>query len=346
MGISPPLELAPGIRLATGCAETALFPHLGDNTIDAIVTDPPYEIDFTRQVGRQWDREGVAFSVEFWGQALRVAKPGANLVAFGAPRTFHRLVTAVEDAGWEVRDMLLAWVKSYGFPKAVETQQLLRRRGYPELAEKFAGIQNVLKPAHEPILVARKPLQAGATLADNLIQWGCGGLGVDDCRVPTRDDRSRTPGKSKKGDILHMSRGNERSTSHAGGRWPTNLLLVHQPDCEPERHCVNGCPVKDLEAQRNGCARYFPQFRYSGRAPKSERPIVDGIEHHTVKPLSVMEWLVRLAAPLPGMLVMDPFAGSGTTAEACLKLDRQCVMAESEPDYVPLIQQRIQRATA
>lgn len=341
---SPPLRpLGHNIQLAVGAAQHDLLPHLPSNSVDAIITDPPYEIDFTRQVGRNWDKSGIAFSTPFWQECLRVAKPGANLAAFGAPRTYHRLATAIEDAGWELRDNLLAWVKGHGFPKALETQQLLTRRGYPHLAEKYAGIQNVLKPAHEPILLARKPLEVGDTLADNLIKHGVGGLGIDNCRIPTRDNRSRTPGKAHKGDIIHMSRGTQKSTSHKAGRWPTNTVFVHDPDCASA--CTEACPIHQLEQQKRGASRYFPQFRYSSRAPQSERPIAFGVEHHTVKPLALIEWLVQLVAPVEQMLVLDPFAGSGTTAEACVRLNRSAILAEIEPDYVPLIEMRIARAT-
>lgn len=317
-----------------------------DESFDAIITDPPYEVDLVRQSGRSWDRTGIAFSVPLWRDALRVVKPGANLVAFGSPRSFHRLVCAVEDAGWEIRDTARAWVKSYGFPKALEVQQLLHRRGRPDLAERFAGAQNVLKPAYEPLLIARRPIE-GKTLADNIIEHGVGGLGIDACRIPSDDDRARTPGTASAGDIIHMSRGLDRSVSHPGGRWPTNALFVHGHDCSLEPpHCEPGCPVAQLNEQHPGAEKYFPVFHYAGRASKSERPIVDGIEHHTVKPLSVVTWTVDLGCPVDGMRILDLFAGTGTLAEAVLLGERghHVTLIEQERDYLPLIERRVHRA--
>lgn len=343
--IAAPFRELPGrTLLAEGPAQDALLPNLADNSVDAIVTDPPYEIDFARQSGLGWDNTGVAFDPKFWAECLRVTKPGGNLVAFGAPRTYHRLAVALEDAGWEIRDSIVAWVKAYGFPKALETQALLAKRGRPDLAEQFSGVQNILKPAYEPIIVARKPID-GKTLADNIITWGVGGLGIDECRVATSDDRSRKPGSASAGDIINMSRGAERSSSHPGGRWPTNMVLVHGPDCG-DQHCEPGCPAAELESQKAGAARYFPQFHYSGRAAKSERPSVDGVEHHSVKPLALTEWLVRLAAPLESMVVLDPFAGSGTTAEAAARQGRSAIIAESHPPHVQLIEQRLNSMAA
>ncbi|MGO1851798.1 MAG: DNA-methyltransferase [Microbacteriaceae bacterium] len=333
-----PFEVADGIRVVPGRAEDVLLPQLADNSVDAVVTDPPYEIDLARQHDLDWDRSGVAFDKGLWAEVLRVTKPGGNLLAFGAPRTVHRLTVAIEDAGWEVRDSIVAWVKAYGFPKALETQRLLERRGHPQLAAEFAGVQNVLKPAHEPIVVARKPLD-GATLADNIVAHGVGGLGIDNCRISTDEDRSRRPGMATADDIVHMSRGRERNKSHPAGRWPTNMVLVHGEDCI-EGECERGCPAAELDQQRRGAARYFPQFFYSGRASRAERPVVDGVQHHSVKPIALMEWLVELAAPLRGMLVLDPFAGTGTTGQACARTGRRALLGEQHEPYLPLIRER------
>lgn len=325
--------------LLHGRSELALR-AIPDNTFDAIVTDPPYEVDFARQVNQSWDATGIAFSVDLWAEAMRTVKPGGNLIAFGAPRTHHRLVTAVENAGWEVREGIVAWVKSYGFPKRLELQELLVKRGRPDLAERFAGAQNVMKPAHEPILIARKPLDGD--LVDNIIKHGVGGLGIDACRVPTDDDRSRPPGKAIAGDVLNMSRGSAPSSSHPGGRWPTNMVLIHGPDCVEGGPCEIGCPAAELERQKRGTARYFPQFHYSGRASGRERPIVDGVRHHTVKPVALMEWLVKLACPAPGMKILDPFAGTGATAEAAERvgLGHETLLIEQSADHIPLVRER------
>lgn len=315
---------------------------IDDNTFDAIVTDPPFELGFTRISGRKWDATGIAFSTQLWGEALRVLKPGGNLLAFGSPRTYHRLVVAVEDSGFEVRDTILAWVKSTGFAKSLDISRLLESREESALAVAWAGTGTGLKPAHEPIVVARK--RPDGSIVDNIIRHGVGGLNIDAARVLTEDDRSRTPGQSRVGDVINFQRGGTaKSRSHPGGRWPANVVVVHRPDCTLEGECAPDCAAAELDAQSAGAARFFPAFRYQGRASASERPRVDGVAHLTVKPIGLMEWLVGLAA-LPGQLILDPFAGSGATTEAAMHLGVRSIGIDNQTDHVRQIQQRIGRA--
>lgn len=318
---------------------------LPDNHLDAIITDPPYEIDYVRQLrnihgGHEWDATGIACDASFWAEALRAAKPGANLLAFAAPRTVHRIAVAIEEAGWELRDQVLVWMKSYGFPKKLAIRKKLASRGRSDLAERYEGIGNVLKPSYEPIIVARKAPIAGG-LVENLIHHGIGGLGIDACRIPTDDDRSRPPGISRRGDTLFMQRGTARSVSHAAGRYPGNLLFVHDEHCTSETGCAADCHVAGFEHTYPGKSKFFPAFYYSGRASKAERPVVDGIEHPTIKPVALMEWLVALGAPAAGMLVLDPFAGTGSTGLACARLGRRAMLVENNERYLPLLNERL-----
>jgi DNA modification methylase len=353
---------------------------LPDASVDAVVTDPPYELGF---MGKQWDATGVAYDPATWREALRVLKPGGHLVAFGGTRTWHRLACAIEDAGLEIRDSIghgcIAWVQGQGFPKG----------------------QNALKPAWEPIVVARRP--PAGTVAANVLTYGTGALNIDGCRVagPAWTRQSDSPHGFKTGKFLgatglgNPSLANDPKDSHPAGRWPTNVVLSHVPllddDGTPvedacESGCVPGCPVAELDAQSGtsvsravgrdakphggnswqetkgynasgrtfyddgstryadsgGASRFFPVFRYQAKAPARERPRVDGVAHPCVKPLTLIRFLCRLVTP-PGGLILDPFAGSGTTVEAALLEGFRAVGVERESTYLPLIQLRVDR---
>jgi DNA modification methylase len=200
------------------CVE--LMRGMPDNSVDAIVTDPPYELGF---MGKQWDGAGIAYSVEMWGEALRVLKPGGHLLAFGGTRTYHRMACAIEDAGFEIRDSI-HWVYGSGFPKSLNI-------GKQDGCEAWEGWGTALKPAHEPIVVARKPLSG--TVAGNVLLWGTGGLNIDGCRVGTdgggthcdnRDDVGKcrghgNGGRSTSGETVHAA---EQGPS---GRWPANVVF-------------------------------------------------------------------------------------------------------------------------
>ena len=321
-----------------------LLRDFDDNVFDAIVTDPPYELNFTRMAGRSWDGTGIAFDPKFWAEILRVLKPGGNLFAFGASRTYHRLAVAVEDGGFELRDCILGWVSASHFPKNQNIPNLLAKDGRPELAASWEGMGTALKPAHEPVVVGRKPL--AGTITHNIATFGVGGLNIDAGRVATGDDLSRRPGTSAVGDIMNYQRaGQDKNESHPLGRWPSDTYFCHTPGCVDGGECAQGCPVAELERQSPGASRYFPTFHFEGRAPRSERPRVNGVEHISVKPLGVMEWLVGMAAR-PGQVILDPFAGSGATVEAAMRLGVRAVAFEAERDYIPLIEYRVKRERA
>jgi DNA modification methylase len=331
----------------------ALLPRLPDESMDAVVTDPPYGLDF---MGKHWDTGAVAFDVETWRQCLRVLKPGGHLLAFGGTRTFHRLAVAVEDSGFVIRDSI-AWLYGSGFPKSLNLP---------------GGLGTALKPAFEPIVVARKSIRG--TVAANVAEYGTGTLNVDGCRVGTEGEIRRVnsnPGIRGGRFAAGRYESNTHETKHTtAGRWPTNVVIdevtadgidaesgitrdgvaVNRNRGDVRPQTVKGVPRKVLPVDRGyggegGASRFFPTFRYEAKAPTSERPTANGVAHPTVKPLDLMRWLVRLVTP-PGGLVLDPFAGSGTTAEACIHEHMRCITIEREADYLPLIVARLSKAMA
>jgi DNA modification methylase len=196
---------------------------LDNNSVDAVVTDPPYELGF---MGKHWDASGIAYNIELWKQVLRVLKPGGHLLSFGGTRTFHRMACAIEDAGFQIRDTIM-WVYSTGFPKSlnigkavdklqgneretvgcgecgynVSISKIRKEQGYrPNLTNtprefdltkgtsEWEGWGTALKPSVEPIVMARKPLSE-KTVAENCLKWGTGGLNIDACRVPYKSDK-------------------------------------------------------------------------------------------------------------------------------------------------------------
>jgi site-specific DNA-methyltransferase (adenine-specific) len=375
---------------------------LADDSIDAIITDPPYNLTSDRRVRRssrgfmnqEWDTD-VAFDPEVWRECLRVLKPGGHLAAFGASRTHHRLWTAIEDAGFEIRETVM-WVHAQGFPKALDIAKSIQsklRTGQPRYdntdevafdgdrgaapqpsdifrvvrggwtgqdaavsepeAARWQGWHTALKPAHEPICLARKPLSG--TVATNVMQYGTGGLNIDACRVPIEGETLRggmnTAGKPTL-DHAHNI-GWHRSwmddpeqcelkrqqmlvkVAHAEehGRWPPNVL--HDGSDEVleafAQFGKRSAPERDTDS---GSAS---RFYFCAKAGKRDRA---GSSHPTVKPLKLMEWLVRLLTP-PGGVVLDPFAGSGTTGEAALLCGFDVVLIEQEAEYVSDIERRL-----
>lgn len=235
-----------------------VLPFMADNSVDSIVTDPPYELGF---MGKTWDSSGIAYSVEMWAECLRVLKPGGHLLAFGGSRTWHRLAVAIEDAGFEMRDSI-AWLYGSGFPKshnvALGIDKMLghenRGRAIPVAstfqasdvneenkltsnpvdaytarsaeAEAWQGWGTALKPAFEPVVVARKPLEG--TIAQNVLKNGVGGLNIDATRIGT-EERTNQPASNKAGgnsfnmSVYGMPEDAESTT--VTGRWPANILL-------------------------------------------------------------------------------------------------------------------------
>ena len=282
-------------------------------------------------------------------------------------------------AGWQS-----PWMDD---PEAVDRNARRYIPGSPE-AEAWQGWGTALKPAFEPVVVARKPL--AGTVAATVLEHGTGALNIDACRTPfTEGEALWSPSGTESPPSTVLDGGASgalnvsMSEPHGSGRWPTNLVLGHAEACDPAGFCVDGCPVAELNQQtgtltsggtpprrpgdegtdrtvygdgwtgqdrpagagrsRGGGARFFPAFRFEAKAPTSERPKGDdGEGHATVKPLELMRWLVRLVTP-PGGVVLDPFLGSGTTAEACLIEGVRCVGVELDPDHLPLIAARLSK---
>ncbi|UTI63923.1 site-specific DNA-methyltransferase [Paraconexibacter antarcticus] len=331
-----PLPLSHGQAWTVITADTlTLLPQLPDQCIDAVVCDPPYGIDFQQAA---WDgrtirtagataagrplTSGQAFEqwTGIWARELaRVVKPGGHIACFAAPRMTHRLTSGLEDAGLEIRDVLM-WLYGTGMPKS---------RRLP------GGRGTALKPAYEPIVLARTPL-AGTTAA-TAATWGTGVLNTEACAIP--DPAS--------------------STEAAMVRWPANVCLTHQPGCQSGR-CSTGCAAGDLDrhAQRVRPSRFF----YCGKASRRERdagcqqlpaktldlfPSAAGRSrrqvrnpHPTVKPIELMRWLTRLITP-EGGVVLDPFCGSGSTGCAATLERRLFIGIERDPDHAQVARARI-----
>ena len=306
---------------------------LDASSVDAIVTDPPYGLAF---MGKAWDH--AVPGPEFFAAMLRVAKPGAHLVAFGGTRLYHRMTCAIEDAGWEVRDCL-TWLYGSGFPKSHNGD--------------WGG--TALKPAWEPIVLARKPLDG--TVAANHLRHGCGGLNVDGCRVGTDDVSSsavRKPGTLKHGGTNHRPHHDDdsRPTVHGStcGRWPANLILDAEAGAalgETARFFY--CP-KASKADRDEGLEGFEASMTTFAAGTGLRNNGDGTPrnqlpsnrntHPTVKPTDLMRYLARLVTPTNGT-VLDPFTGSGSTGKAAVLEGFNFIGIEREPEYADIARARI-----
>ena len=375
-----------------------LIKGLADNSVDAVVTDPPYALEsivkrfgganaapavagvYGRSsrgfMGQAWDTSEVAHDPGFWSEVYRVVKPGGWVLAFSATRTAHRMGTAVDLAGFDVRDQL-QWLYGSGFPKnhdtayAIETtlcdlvevgskrKWLYKADGLPiheappyrhPEANAWLGWGTALKPACEPIVLARKPLEG--TVAANVLAHGCGALNVDACRVPldmaadARDLRTVERSARAVADNGHQwgmnaAEGGLAEVLNEAGRWPANVL--HDGSAE-------------IASALGDVSRYFPAFPWTeeddalvgGRrflyAPKAGEEDRMGSAHPTVKPIGLMAWLVRLVAR-PGAVVLDPFAGSGTTGQAALRENVNAILFEREAAFAEDCRRRVRYAT-
>jgi site-specific DNA-methyltransferase (adenine-specific) len=287
---------------------------------------------------------------EAWSrECLRVLKPGGHMLAFGGTRTWHRLACAVEDAGFEVRDSI-AWLYGSGFPKSLN---LVDEDG------ERTGWGTALKPAFEPVVVARKPLVG--TVAANVLTHGTGALNIEACRVGTQATTRTKRGGAN--DFPHEDDSwtpRDVQVGSDAGRWPANVVLdetqaealdeqsgeLHSQDPRTRQSNSTVQGVTGFTTQP-GTVNYgdtggASRFYYVAKADASERVRVNGTAHPTVKPLALMRWLVRLVTP-PGGTVLEPFAGSGTTVEACIVERFNVIAIERADEYLPLIESRIAR---
>jgi site-specific DNA-methyltransferase (adenine-specific) len=331
---------------------------IADNSIDAIVTDPPYGIDF---LGKAWDANTGA--LETYQECLRVLKPGGHILAFSAARTYHHLAITLEQAGFEIRDQIM-WIYSSGFPKSQDIGKQLDKK---EINNQWNGWGTSLKPAHEPIALARKPIKL--SIAKNCQQWGTGALNIDAARVPYCSEelkekqewnakypyvngRTNTHSnqwkRTEKGDIILGETVSEQ------GRFPSNVL-GDIPDYQKYFYC----PKVNRKERHIGMEDPGPQtarardadgnvLNYAEKKQGASANVLveqfqlnnKGNNHPTVKPIELMKYLIKLITP-PGGVVLDPFNGSGSTGCAAVELGHEYIGCELDPAYVDISLKRI-----
>ncbi len=397
--------------------------ELEDNSVDGVVTDPPYGIGF---MGKEWDKfklgrrtrsqvvnmgAGMAFpsyeelrDYQVWcgvwaAECLRVLKPGGYLLAFGGARTYHRLACAIEDAGFEIRDMI-EWIYTSGFPKSFNVGKALdkylktgnaswngtgddglRPLGYNKLgilqgykkrdysnaehpynqvteeeAKRWLGFGTALKPSHEPIVFARKPL-AEKTIVENILKWGTSALDIDGCRIPTDEDLF-VRGHDIPNGMFHYSFGATDWRVNKNGRFPSNTVVTDEAlgeedsryfniDIWAEKNGIILCPKPNKFEKNIGCENLDEKTTGHGNFHNS-----DGFErfdtknknfHPTVKPVKLISWLVKLISK-EGDVILDPFLGSGTTLVACKLLNRKGIGIEIDQEYFEIAIRRIKGA--
>jgi len=328
-----------------------------DNSVDSIVTDPPYGLRF---MGKKWDYDVP--SVDCWREVFRVLKPGGHLLSFGGTRTYHRMVVAIEDAGFEVRDQI-QWLYGSGFPKSHNIEKAIEDK-------RFEGWGTALKPANEPIVLARKPL-SDKTVAENVLKWGTGGLNIDEGRIPSENNEHfrsfvKKPENSQRQTYDGARPNNDfEPTNSLQGRFPANVLLdevAAEMLDEQSGHLHGAGNKKDVDGgfdngmfgngikrpkridgfvdmKGGGASRFF----YVAKASKRERG--EGNVHPTVKPIKLMEYLINLITP-PGGIVLDPFMGSGSTGVAAKRLGFKFIGIELNDEYAEIAEKRIESASA
>jgi len=358
--------------------------ELEDNSVDSIVTDPPYGLSF---MGKKWDYDVP--SVEIWKECLRVLKPGGHLLAFAGTRTQHRMCINIEDAGFEIRDMI-AWVYGSGFPKshnigkAVDKLQGNERKKVGEISSQditsgglvgkeysrqqvditkgnspWEGWGTALKPALEPITMARKPFKT--SVAENVLKNGVGGINIDGCRVGTTTETHSKSKESAKGSGIFGEYGEVKTEIKNYGRFPANFIHDGSDEVEglfpqtksnarKNKFGDNSSSIfndaknlnKGFDINDSGSAS---RFFYCAKASKKDRneglPEGQTSSHPTVKPTKLMQYLVRLVTPPKG-ICLDPFMGSGSTGKACKKEGFDFIGIELDPEYFEIAKARIE----
>ena len=375
--------------------------ELDDNSVDSIVTDPPYGLSF---MGKKWDYDVP--STEIWEECIRVLKPGGHLLSFAGSRTYHRMAVRIEDAGFEIRDQIM-WIYGSGFPKshnigkavdklegnerevvgekvigsveeglkkgvtyskANPNNKALFGYGTETLTKgnsEWEGWGTALKPAHEPIVMARKPIVG--TVANNVLEWGVGGINIDGCRIgvePTDDIFAKNPhttGGFGHGEATIYGDSNGADNYEPSkGRFPANIIfdeeagkiLDEQSGFSESTSTKTGYTAEDniffkglhnkVTVRHNdgdGASRFF----YCPKTSKNDRN--EGVEdkniHPTVKPTDLMAYLVRLVTPKGG-IVLDPFMGSGSTGKGAVREGMVFIGIERESEYFEIAEARIQ----
>jgi DNA modification methylase len=364
--------------------------ELDDNSIDSIVTDPPYGLSF---MGKKWDYDVP--SQEIWEECMRVLKPGGHLLSFAGSRTYHRMAVNIENAGFEIRDQIM-WIYGSGFPKShnigkavdkiqgnerevIGSRKLQGttlhegnfRKNHDEIdltkgQSPYEGWGTALKPAHEPIVMARKPLSE-KTVVDNVLEWGTGGINIDDSRIGLDEelDKSqlRTINRSQKtendGWGMNSKDGDVTQVVRPEGRFPANIIFdeeagkildeqtgelsnVGSPkkiDSSKTSMFGAGVPGFQMYGDKGGASRFF----YCPKTSKRDRNegVGDKNVHPTVKPTDLMLYLIRLVTPKGGT-TLDPFMGSGSTGKAAVRGGFDFIGIEREKDYMEIAEARIQ----
>ena len=376
--------------------------------VESVVTDPPYELGF---MGKSWDASGIAFDKKTWELAFQLLKPGGYLLAFSASRNYHRMAVAVEDAGFEIRDQIM-WIYGSGFPKSLDIGKGVdKKQGnervtvgertrnvkpfdddngwnsnnttgnhiYTKGNTEWEGWGTALKPAHEPIVMARKPLEG--TVVDNVLEHGVGGINIDECRVGKEILEEQIAGRSNKIGTFERK---DMITPKREGRYPANVMhdgsdVVNDIFPNSKGSSGNGnakvgetskgaIPLRRGEAplynDEGSASRYFycpktsksernqgliefddKQYSHDGRKKSIENPYqrnksISKNSHPTVKPVELMKYLCRLVTPKGGT-VLDPFMGSGSTGMAAKDEGFDFIGIEREKEYFEISEQRI-----
>lgn len=331
-----------------------------ENSVDSVVTDPPYGLKF---MAKKWDYDVP--SIELWKEVLRVLKPGGHLLSFGGTRTYHRMVVNIEDAGFEIRDQIM-WLYGSGFPKSLNISKSIDKKfgalktqgkgfvsaghdgrkaemkqdlnfrsdyGYvhkhtTDLAKQWDGFGTALKPANEPIVMARKPLSE-KTIVANVLKWGTGGINIDGCRVEVDSsdpNHRKATGENGNSESMFGVGNSKRPATLSQGRFPANIILDEEAGALLDE--------QSGESQKGGASRFF----YCAKAGKKERGPDNN--HPTVKPIKLMSYLVRLVTP-PSGIVLDPFMGSGSTGIAAKNEGFGFIGIEREAEYIEIARHRI-----
>lgn len=347
-------------------------------SIHAVVTDPPYNISY---MSKKWDDLGSGIDFEDWNrkwatQAFRLLKPGGHMMVFSGTKTFHRMMTGIEDAGFELRDTIL-WLYGDGFPKNFNVPYKMGKEHGEEVASEWEGFGTALKPAYEPIAIFRKPIKE-KSVVDQILATGTGALNIDESRIPLEGDENLDGGGySKDGhedgyhrpwmdDNKKLAEANVRLNKRVEkaedmGRYPANIALDEEAaemvdqDNQGESHAstqehdgygdstiMSGESNPDNQySDSGGPSRFF----YTSRTSREQKTMGGRVEndHPTVKPVDLMQWVLKMATA-KRQTVLDPFGGSGTTLLAGHLSGREVVTIEREPESVEIARERFEIA--
>lgn len=307
--------------------------HIPDNSIDSCVTDPPYGYNI---MGQKWDYDVP--SVDVWQEVLRVLNPGAHLLCFCGTKTQHRMAVNIEDAGFDIKDVI-SWVYASGMPKGLNVGRL---------DEVFEGWHTQLKPSMELITVCMKPISE-KTIVENIVKWGTGAMNIEACRIGNEHITAHGGGINQDGRIYGGGKGIpaiEKGSNPHIGRFPANFthdgsdeVLELFPESKGQLADLKGkgrpkvaknmygdyAEIKDHDKRgdEGSAARFF----FCAKASQKERG--KGNNYPTVKPLKLMDWLCKLVTPTNGV-ILDPFAGSGTTALSAMNGGFDYILIEKE----------------